>query len=561
MSGKSSQDDSNGDTTSSEGTPPPLPARPSALELLEKPEIPVPFRPQLQSKATTGVSRAEVQGHAGGANSGTTHISVRSSSPRSNTAYRQASRAESLYGDRASISSTAVLSACGPDFEPLFDDFIPDYAEGKQAKRGPGNTTGGSRENEEVSLFLADRDFEADFKREFNDVRTKTISEGKACYLVTLRRSNANFVWAEQALHEWKTKLKHYLILSAAGKPIWSRHGDDGLISSYIGVLNTIISSYEDTKDHLRSFTAGETKFILLFKGPVQLVAISRLHESDSHLHAQLEALYMQVVSTLTMPSMERMFSSRPSTDLRRALQGTEKLLSALADGFTRGSPSTLLSALECLTMKKRHRDLIDSIFLTNRSPRLLYGLIVARGRLVSVVRPRKHSLHPGDLQLIFNMLFEAGGIRVRGGDNWIPLCLPAFNDKGYLYMFVSFLDGQTGDESRASEEQSGSNLNEEITILLISTSKDSFYELRKMRDDIAEVRPVNRACKIINNISSTDTSNSESRKVWCAPVHTRSLTLWPPNLRRHPLRHRSPPLSLQIPRTRTVHHAFICRK
>ena len=282
------------------------------------------------------------------------------------------------------------------------------------------------------------------------------------------------------------------MILSATGKPIWSRHGNDGLISSYIGVLNTIISSYEGTKERLRSFTAGDTRFLVLFKGPVQLFIISRLQENDSHLHAQLEALYMQVVSTLTLPSMERMFSSRPSTDLRRALQGTEKLLSALADGFTRGSPSTLLSALECLTMKKRHRDLIDSIFLNNRSPQLLYGLVVAKGRLVSVVRPRKHSLHPGDLQLIFNMLFEAGGIRVRGGDNWIPLCLPAFNNKGYLYMFVSYLDGKAGDDMPVSDEDGDphADLNEEITILLISASKDSFYELRKMRDDVAEVRP-----------------------------------------------------------------------
>ena len=312
-------------------------------------------------------------------------------------------------------------------------------------------------------------------------------------------------------MFQWKTKLKHYFILSAAGKPIWSRHGNDGLISSYIGVLNTIISSYEESKDHLRSFTADGTKFIILFKGPVQLVTISRLHENDSHLRAQLEALYMQVVSTLTMPSMERMFSSRPSTDLRRALQGTEKLLSALADGFTRGSPSALLSALECLTMKKRNRDMVDNIFLNNRCPDLLYGLIVANGRLVSVVRPRKHSLHPGDLRLIFNMLFEAGGIRVHGGDNWIPLCLPAFNDKGYLYMFVSFLDGAANDENYVSEERPRPSLNEEITILLISTSKDSFYELRKMRDDIADVRMTPKlsiSWKIYVNVNTRSSKN-----------------------------------------------------
>lgn len=59
-------------------------------------------------------------------------------------------------------------------------------------------------------------------------------------------------------------KEKHYLILSAAGKPIWTRHGDSGLISGYVGVIQTIISFYEDSDDHLRSFSAGDTKFVIV---------------------------------------------------------------------------------------------------------------------------------------------------------------------------------------------------------------------------------------------------------------------------------------------------------
>ena len=74
-------------------------------------------------------------------------------------------------------------------------------------------------------------------------------------------------------------------------------------------------------------------------------------------MRAQLEALYMQILSTLTLPVMTKMFKTRASMDLRRPLQGTERLLSALADGFTRGAPSTLLSALECLKMRKAHRN------------------------------------------------------------------------------------------------------------------------------------------------------------------------------------------------------------
>jgi hypothetical protein len=290
-------------------------------------------------------------------------------------------------------------------------------------------------------------------------------------------------------MRQWRAKLKHFLILSSAGKPIYSRHGDDQLITNYIGVVQTIISFYQSTDDVLRGFTAGHVRFVVMSKGPLNLVAITRLPESDSQLRTQLEALYMQILSTLTLPSLERMFAARANYDLRRPLQGTETLLSALSDGFTRGSPSTLLSALECLKLRKLHRTTINNTLLKARSANLLYGLVVASGKLVSVVRPKKHSLHPGDLHLIFNMLFEAGSVKAGGGENWIPLCLPGFNNTGFLYMYVSFLNLEHPSEPVQQRPGTSDGADDEVAILLISAEKESFFELRNMRDNLVEVR------------------------------------------------------------------------
>lgn len=288
-------------------------------------------------------------------------------------------------------------------------------------------------------------------------------------------------------LNQWRSKRKHFLILSSAGKPIYNRHGDDNLISGYIGVIQTIISFYESNKDQLKCFTAGDSIFVIMTRGPLHLVAISKLDENEAQLRVQLDALYMQILSTLTLPTLTHLFANRPSTDLRRPLQGTETLLSALADTFTRGSPPTLLSALECLKIRKAHRQVINNTMLKAKCDTLLYGLIVAGGRLVSVIRPRSHSLHPSDLQLIFNMLFEADGIKAGGGENWIPMCLPGFNKNGYLYMYVSFLEIHDNEGLRKSERNE-SGKEDQVAILLISANKESFYELRKMRDAIVEV-------------------------------------------------------------------------
>lgn len=301
----------------------------------------------------------------------------------------------------------------------------------------------------------------------------------------------------EDAMTQWKAKKKHFIILSAAGKPIYTRHGSDNIISSYVGILQTIISSFESSKDPLRSFTAGKTRFAILSQTNLFLVAISSLLESDAQLRVQLDALYMQILSTLTLPTLTHIFSVRPSTDLRRPLQGTEVLLSALADSFTRGSPPTLLSALECLKIRKSHRQVINSTLLKARVDDLLYGLIVAGGRLVSVVRPKKHSLHPSDLQLIFNMLFEAEGIKAGGGDSWIPICLPGFNKTGYLYMYVSYLD-MGGRDIREIEDDKKVAKEDAVAIILLSANKDSFDSLRTMKSYLIHELHRNKSMGII---------------------------------------------------------------
>jgi hypothetical protein len=303
----------------------------------------------------------------------------------------------------------------------------------------------------------------------------------------------------EQRLLMWKAKMKHYMILSSAGKPIWSRHGDLSLINSSIGVVQTIISFYEGSKNPLRGFTAGSARFVVSTQGPLYFVAISKLGESDSQLRSQLEALYMQILSTLTLPTLTHIFVNRPSSDLREPLQGTETLLSSLADNFTKGSASALLGSLECLKLRKSQRHTINNTFLKARSDKLLYGLIVAGGKLVSVIRPRRHSLHPSDLQLIFNMLFESEGIKAGGGENWIPICLPAFNNRGYLYMYVSFFEDDALEKNNEnSEPPNQTPPREQIAIVLVSAERESFFELKQMRDNVVKQMSKNGGLSLI---------------------------------------------------------------
>lgn len=468
---------------SREMTPPPLPPRPTTANLgllddrpttADMGSLKLPkrtSRPHLQSQATTALSLTDIQIQSRG------ESASMSSSPVS----RDPSQKRSISRFGRFVNSSEDDSASTKSYAPTLD--VPyDNVSMLGDEPSPAWKALNSQLDIDESLQL-DEAFEDPLSEritlEFDDLEVRAGNGSNETVL----------------LDQWSAKLKHFFILSASGKPVYSRHGDDHLVSHYVGVAQTLISFYQGADDLLKTFTAGDTRFVMLAKGPLNLVAVSKIGESEAQLRNQLESLYMQVLSTLSLPSLEKIFSNRPSTDLRRPLQGTDVLLDGLSDGFTRGSPSTLLSSLECLRLRKTHRRIINDSLLKVRSPDLLYGLIVAAGRLVSVVRPKKHSLHPGDLHLIFNMLFEAGSVKAGGGENWIPLCLPGFNNTGFLYMYVSFLSPAeaaavasspvTAERPRTASDTEHTPSSDDLAIVFISPNKDAFYSLRSMRDSL----------------------------------------------------------------------------
>ncbi|KAJ2906075.1 vacuolar fusion protein mon1 [Zalerion maritima] len=461
---------------SNDGPPPPLPPRPGVA-------------PSPQA-ATTKVQSIDVQtlqfpdGSRGtfqtpGARAMSTPVQLAANSGSSTPG-----RSSTVDADDA----MSVMSIVAPTLRPpgdLASLMVSDMSRKSPAWQLLRSQSASVKPFETVRLDV--RDSLADFAQEFEPVPGTSEQGG---------------LGDEQRLAVWKSKLKHYMILSSSGKPIYSRHGDLSVVNSFMGVIQTIISFYEGADNPLQGFTAGGTRFVIVTEGPLYFVAISRLGESDAQLRSQLEALYMQILSTLTLPNLTSIFAHRPNTDLQKPLAGTEPLLSSLADSFTRGSPSVLLSALECLKLRKSHRASITSAFLKSHAGgNLLYGMIVAGGRLVSVIRPRQHSLHPSDLQLVFNMLFESGGIRSGEGENWIPICLPAFNNRGYLYMYVSFFDAAENTAPSSTSNSSDAvpeaipfspthptpqaTSSDSIAIILISPSPTSFYDLQSTRNNL----------------------------------------------------------------------------
>lgn len=88
---------------------------------------------------------------------------------------------------------------------------------------------------------------------------------------------------------DWLSKRKHVFVLSAAGKPIYSRYGNEDKLAWLFGVMQTLVSFVQTNDDTIKSIHSGDTLFVFVVKKPLILVAVSKTEESVAQLTSQLK--------------------------------------------------------------------------------------------------------------------------------------------------------------------------------------------------------------------------------------------------------------------------------
>ena len=95
--------------------------------------------------------------------------------------------------------------------------------------------------------------------------------------------------WKDEESSDWLTaEDRHVFILSAAGKPIFSLHGDEQKLSSFIGLVQAIVSFCEDAGDQVRTVKAGPYSFVFLLRNNIYLLSASRTHHEVAHMLLEL---------------------------------------------------------------------------------------------------------------------------------------------------------------------------------------------------------------------------------------------------------------------------------
>ncbi len=141
------------------------------------------------------------------------------------------------------------------------------------------------------------------------------------------------------------------------------RYGDEDQLVTLMGVMQTLVSFTEITNSsQLKYIKAGRSRIAFLHKEPLVLVIVTHTNEHSICLHQQLTYTYHQIISTLTLSRIKRIFSDKPNFDLRRWLSSAErKLLHNIIDMYEQ-ELGMLMTSVKCLILPANTRSHIGQI-------------------------------------------------------------------------------------------------------------------------------------------------------------------------------------------------------
>ncbi|XP_042586336.1 vacuolar fusion protein MON1 homolog B-like [Cyprinus carpio] len=210
-----------------------------------------------------------------------------------------------------------------------------------------------------------------------------TLTEETGNFPSTLAQANFSdalglaYMNEEIMSESWRQHRKHVFVLSEAGKPIYSRYGNEEALSSTMGVMMALVSFVQ----------AGGNMIQSIFSGGQRQALDGRQHEAGIRIHDIEKAVQNLLRTKQQTPQV--------------------KVLAALKDAVYAG-------------LQSHHTD--------NR--------LVSVVQEKTVLEDAR--LKPSDLHLLFNLIRASA---FQAGEIWMPICLPLFNHDCYFYAYVAYLD------------------------------------------------------------------------------------------------------------------------
>ena len=243
---------------------------------------------------------------------------------------------------------------------------------------------------------------------------------------------------------EFFIKKRHYLIMSDGGKPVYSRYGDPIENNSIFATLSamitkfTIFNSNDSDKENLNVITNNKNKIVFLKKGQLIFIALSKKNDCASLLFSQLEYLYYQLMSILTISFYSKL-EDNPSKCLS-TMEGTENLFEQMIQYTSKSFPA-LFNSYQVFNFFEL-REKLNKLAEEFRGD-ALYCIIMTPYEIISLSRSNQIDVVPSDIVLILNLIYSQEMLRRQ--ESYVPICLPGISEQGYIQFYSHFSEDNIG--------------------------------------------------------------------------------------------------------------------
>ena len=304
---------------------------------------------------------------------------------------------------------------------------------------------------------------------------------------------------AKIKLEEFFVKKRHFLIMSDGGKPVYSRYGDPIENNSIFATLSAMITKFtifNSNKENLNIISNKKNKIVFLKKGQLIFIALSKKNDCTSLLFSQLEYLYNQLMSILTISFYSKL-EDNPSKCLSTMI-GTENLFEQIIQ-YSSKSFTSLFNAYQVLNFFDE-RNKLNKIAEECRGD-ALYCIIMTPYEIIALARSNQINVVSSDLVLIQTLIFCQEMLRSQ--ESYVPICLPGISEQGYIQFYSNF-----------SEENIGVIfVTENMDPMCFVKFQEQFNRLYQKLNSENYIEKIMNSFRINNNISGEFSLNKEKNK------------------------------------------------
>jgi hypothetical protein len=259
-------------------------------------------------------------------------------------------------------------------------------------------------------------------------------------------------------LRAWRRRRKHVLIFSDAGKPIFTRYGDETDFAELFGILQVLMEmATGNGLGALRYVSLGTHDAHFLERGHLRFVIVNSTEEHPDSVRRQLVTLHNHLISSF--PSVNRVLGRNSSYDVRPQI---DVGLLRTAIRLSNHEPALLFHGISSGVMPRPLRAAMQRVLLDPRSAFAQYteedgghllSLVVCEGRILAAAQLDVFELSTNDLQLLVQFAEHCERTTSLDG-TWTSLCLPEYDPEAAFWVHVcplSELGGSTAPSSVAA--------------------------------------------------------------------------------------------------------------